>query len=170
MSLVHSFSRPSHSPPWGWTTFYSRTRCPDGYLGCSDLSAVVHGAALNIDAPVFVSTCFHFSWAGLRSAIAGSYRGGPQKNRIYLKLCIYSYMFKLHSPSKYSPFDATHPLRLFSTAQNRVWWFFLRFYLFHFQTEGTGGRETSMCGCLSRAPTGGLACNPGVCPDWESNQ
>ena len=27
-----------------------------------------------------------------------------------------------------------------------------------------------MCGCLSGAPTGDLAYNPGMCPDWESNQ
>ena len=27
-----------------------------------------------------------------------------------------------------------------------------------------------MCGCLSRAPTGDLACNPGMCPDREPNQ
>ena len=26
-----------------------------------------------------------------------------------------------------------------------------------------------MCGCLSCAPTTDLACNPGMCPDWESN-
>ena len=33
------------------------------------------------------------------------------------------------------------------------------------------GRETSMCGCLSRAPpTGGLTLNPGMYADWESNQ
>ena len=31
------------------------------------------------------------------------------------------------------------------------------------------GRETSMCGCLLCAPTGDLYCNPGMCPDWESN-
>ena len=31
------------------------------------------------------------------------------------------------------------------------------------------GRETSVCGCLSWTPTGDLACNPGMCPDWESN-
>ena len=24
-----------------------------------------------------------------------------------------------------------------------------------------------MCGCLLHAPTGDLACNPGMCPDWE---
>ena len=28
-----------------------------------------------------------------------------------------------------------------------------------------------MCGCLSHGPpTGDLACNPGMCPDWESNR
>ena len=38
-----------------------------------------------------------------------------QKNPelIYKKLCIYSYMFKLQSPSKYSPLDAIHPSRQF---------------------------------------------------------
>ena len=32
------------------------------------------------------------------------------------------------------------------------------------------GRETSMCGCLSSAPYWGPDCNPGMFPDWESNQ
>ena len=32
---------------------------------------------------------------------------------IYKKLCIYSYMFKLQSPSKHSPFARIHPFRLF---------------------------------------------------------
>ena len=32
------------------------------------------------------------------------------------------------------------------------------------------GRETSMCGCLLHTPTGDLANNPGMCPDWESNR
>ena len=41
------------------------------------------------------------------------YEGGPQNTGIYKKLCIYSYMFKLQSPSKYSPFDAMHLLRHF---------------------------------------------------------
>ena len=36
-------------------------------------------------------------------------------------MCIYSYRFKPQSPSKYSPFDAIHLLRLFSTAQNSFW-------------------------------------------------
>ena len=34
-------------------------------------------------------------------------------------MCIYSYMFKLQSPSKYSPFDAIHLSRHFSTAQKQ---------------------------------------------------
>ena len=29
--------------------------------------------------------------------------------------------------------------------------------------------ETSMCGCLSIAPTGDMADNPVMCPDWKSN-
>ena len=49
---------------------------------------------------------------------------------------------------------------------------FLKF-LFIFR-EGKGrrkrGRETSVCGCLLCAPTGDLANNPGMGPDWESNQ
>ena len=27
-----------------------------------------------------------------------------------------------------------------------------------------------MCGCLSCTPYRDLACNPGMCPDWEWNQ
>ena len=47
------------------------------------------------------------------------YEGAKKMEFIYKKLCIYSYMFKLQSPSKYSPFDAIHLLRhFFSTAQN----------------------------------------------------
>ena len=49
------------------------------------------------------------------------------------------------------------------------------FYLFIFR-KGKGGRKrgrelynTSLCGCLSHAPTGDLASNPSMCPDWESN-
>ena len=45
-------------------------------------------------------------------------------------------------------------------------------FIFRERKEGVKrGRETSMCGCLSRAPYQlGLACNPGMCPDWESNR
>ena len=46
-------------------------------------------------------------------------REDPQNlESICKKLCIYSYMFKPQSPSKYSPFDAIHLSRCFSTAQN----------------------------------------------------
>ena len=37
---------------------------------------------------------------------------------IYKELCIYSYMFQVQSPSKYSPFDAIHLWRLFPTVQH----------------------------------------------------
>ena len=44
----------------------------------------------------------------------GSMRGDPKKwEFIYKKLYIYSYMFTLQSPSKYSPFDAIHLLSCF---------------------------------------------------------
>ena len=49
------------------------------------------------------------------------------------------------------------------------------FYLFIFRGRGREGRrkrgrETSMCGCLSHAPTEDLACYPGMHPNWELNQ
>ena len=53
----------------------------------------------------------------------GSYKGGKSANGIpacvrgghpnNLELCVYSYMFKLQSPSKCSPFDAIHLSRCF---------------------------------------------------------
>ena len=55
-----------------------------------------------------------------------SYEGGAKTlGFIYKKLCIYSYMFKLQSPSKYGPCDATHLLRLFSHCSKQFWtrWF-----------------------------------------------
>ena len=43
------------------------------------------------------------------------YEGGPKIEFIYKKtLCIYSYMFKAHSPSKYPLFDVIYLLRVFS--------------------------------------------------------
>ena len=53
--------------------------------------------------------------------------------------------------------------------------FFLkRFYLFIFRKkERKGEREGEKDHCVvafSGPPTGDLACNPGMCPDWESNQ
>ena len=47
---------------------------------------------------------------------------------------------------------------------------FLRFYLFFREREGERNREISMCGYLLSAPNWDLACNPGMCPDWELNR
>ena len=44
----------------------------------------------------------------------GVYEGGPQNPwNLFIKNCIYSYMFKFQSPSKHSSFDAIHLLRCF---------------------------------------------------------
>ena len=44
----------------------------------------------------------------------------------------------------------------------------------YFQREGEGGRKRRrehQCVVASRVPsTGDLACNPGMCSDWELNQ
>ena len=52
--------------------------------------------------------------------------------------------------------------------------YFLKILFIYFQRKEKGGRkrggETSMCGFLScTPPTGDLAGNPGMCPDWELN-
>ena len=51
--------------------------------------------------------------------------------------------------------------------------FFLRFYLFIFRDRGREGeREGEQHHCVvasSTPPTGDLAHNPGMCPDWEAN-
>ena len=48
------------------------------------------------------------------------------------------------------------------------------FYLFIFREKGREGEreeEKHLCVVASHmARTGDLACNPGMCPDWESNQ
>ena len=52
--------------------------------------------------------------------------------------------------------------------------FFLRFYLFVFRKRGMEGEregEKRQCVVVSHVPpTGELAHNPGMCPDWESNR
>ena len=51
---------------------------------------------------------------------------------------------------------------------------FLRFYLFIFRERGKEReREGEKCQCVVAfcvSPTGDLAHNPGMCPDWELNQ
>ena len=52
------------------------------------------------------------------------YEEEPPKPRIiYKKSYIYSHMFKRQSPSKYSPFDAIHLLRLFWQQCQLVYWY-----------------------------------------------
>ena len=60
----------------------------------------------------------------LNIALCAIYKEEPPKF-IYKILSIYSYMFKLQSPSKYSPFYAVNLPRHFSVAQNSFWtpWF-----------------------------------------------
>ena len=54
----------------------------------------------------------------------------------------------------------------------RIYFFLKKIYLVLERGEGREKeRERNiMCGCLSRTPTGDLACNPGMCPDGESNR
>ena len=68
----------------------------------------------------------HFIWELILYSLnfIHSYtRWDPKKPRlfIYKKLCNYSCMFKLQSPSKSSPLDAKHLSRCFSTAPNSFW-------------------------------------------------
>ena len=46
--------------------------------------------------------------------------------------------------------------------------FYLLIYLF-LDRGRKRNKGTLMCDCLSHSPTGDLAHNPGLCPDWESN-
>ena len=52
---------------------------------------------------------------------------------------------------------------------------FLRFYFFNFRERGRerkreGEKHQCVVAFLAPPPTGDLACNPGMCPDWELNQ
>ena len=54
---------------------------------------------------------------------------------------------------------------------DRIVFLFLKIYLFLDRVERRKRRrETSMCGCLPRTPTGDMALNPGMYPDWELNR
>ena len=48
-----------------------------------------------------------------------------------------------------------------------AFFFFFKDFMYLFLERG---REISVHGCLSRGPHWDLACNPGMCPDWESNR
>ena len=61
-------------------------------------------------------------------------------------------------------------LRLFFSHAWSFFFFFFKIYLFIFRQRGREG-EKPQCLVASRTPpTGDLAHNPGLCPDWESNQ
>ena len=53
------------------------------------------------------------------------------------------------------------------------YFFFLRLFIYLFLESGREGEregEKHQCVVASHTPpTGDLACNPGRCPDWESN-
>ena len=56
----------------------------------------------------------------------------------------------------------------------RTWYlFFLRLHFFMFRERGKGRREGEKDQCVVAShmpPTWDLVRNPGLCPDWESNQ
>ena len=63
--------------------------------------------------------------------------------------------------------------RRFHSVIPRVSFFFIFSILFIFRErerkeERGGEKHRSVASC--KTLTGGLACNPGMCPDWESNQ
>ena len=64
--------------------------------------------------------------------------------------------------------------RVIAFSHFSILFYFLRFYLFIFrerEREGEREGEKHQCTVASHTPlTGDLACNPGMCPDWESNQ
>ena len=57
---------------------------------------------------------------------------------------------------------------------HKTFFFFLRFYLFLFKERGREGEregEKHQCVVASHAPpTRDMACDPGMCPDWELNR
>ena len=60
--------------------------------------------------------CFSLMASGakhLHVLISQPYKRGPQKTNLFIKNCIYSYMFKFQSPSKCSVFGAIHLSRCF---------------------------------------------------------
>ena len=58
--------------------------------------------------------------------------------------------------------------------ERRKYFFKVKKYIFiYFQREGKGRREGEKHQCVVAShapPTGGLAGNPGMCPDWELNR
>ena len=73
-----------------------------------------------------------------------------------------------------SSLASTFPILFLTTPWLLSLFFLLRFYLFYFLERGDGRekerqRNINVWLPLTWPPTGDLACNPGMCPDWESN-
>ena len=50
---------------------------------------------------------------------------------------------------------------------------FFKDFMYLFLEKGKKGERRGEYQCVTAShvpPTGDLACNPGVCPDWESNR
>ena len=50
---------------------------------------------------------------------------------------------------------------------------YIKYFIYLVLEKGKGKREGKKHQCVvasSEPPTGDLAHNPGICPDWESNQ
>ena len=62
------------------------------------------------------------------------------------------------------------PMQLMKVVQVHNYLFFLLFIFRQRGREGEREGEKQQCVVASHVPqTGDLACNPGMCPDWESN-
>ena len=57
----------------------------------------------------------------------------------------------------------------FFVLHSKLWFFKKRFYLFLDRGEGREGEKHQCVVASHTPPTGDLTCNPGMCPDWESN-
>ena len=61
---------------------------------------------------------------------------------------------------------------LYTFTLNLIFYYFFKILFIYFQREGKGGREGQKHQCVVASgvpPTGHLAHNSGMCPDWESN-
>ena len=89
-------------------------------------------------------------------------------------LC-YIYSWDLRDPAFLVSLAQSHTaLRLFGREHNCILFKKKQFYLLIFRKRGREGEregEKHQCVVAShQSATGDLACNPGMCPDWELNQ
>ena len=107
-------------------------------------------------------------WSPRLSRLLGDHSspGDPVLLSLFCSSCSFLLSFSLYTPGCVHVFILLCMLSMkFSL--------FLRFYLFFREREREGEIEGEIHQCMfaSRAPPAGdLACNPGMCPDWELNQ